>query len=39
MFIEQINEFELRGLDPVVAHVLLQLVIFHDKTKTFMANL
>ena len=28
MLIEQIIEFELRGPGPVVAHVLLQLVIF-----------
>ena len=35
MLIEQIIQFELRGgLDPVVAHVFLQLVIFMTKQKS-----
>ena len=32
--IEQVIEFELRGMDPLVAHVLLQLVIFKTKQKS-----
>ena len=34
MFIEQIIEFELRGLGPLAVHVLLQLVIFITKQKS-----
>ena len=34
MLIEQITEFKLRGPGPVVAHVLLQLVIFITKQKS-----
>ena len=33
MLIEQIIEFELRGLGPVVVHVLPQLVIFMTTPK------
>ena len=31
---EQIIEFELRGLEPLVVHVLLQLLIFMTKQKS-----
>ena len=34
MLIEQIIEFELRGLGPLAVHVLLQLVIFMTKQKS-----
>ena len=34
MLIEQIIEFELRGLGPLIVHVLLQLVIFVSKQKS-----
>ena len=34
MLIEQIIEFELRGLGPLAVHVLLQLVIFITKQKS-----
>ena len=33
MLIEQIIEFQLRGLGPLVVHALLQLVIFITKQK------
>ena len=39
MLIEQIIEFELRGLGPLVVHVLLQLVIFVTKQKSLKKNL
>ena len=34
MLIEQIIEFEFRGMGPLVVHVLLQLVIFMTKQKS-----
>ena len=34
MLIEQIIEFKLGGLGPLVVHVLLQLVIFMTKQKS-----
>ena len=34
MLIEQIVEFEVRGMGPLVVHVLLQLVIFMTKQKS-----
>ena len=39
MLIEQIIEFELRGLGPLVVHVLLQLGIFVTKQKSLKKNL
>ena len=38
MLIEQIIEFELRGLGPVVEHVTPKPGYFHDETKIFKAN-
>ena len=34
MLIEQIIEFEMRNLGPLIVHVLLQLVIFMSKQKS-----
>ena len=39
MLIEQIIEVDLGGLGPLVVRVLLQLVIFLTKQKTFKVNL
>ena len=39
MLIEQIIKFELRGPGPVAVHVLLQLIIFMTKQKSFQKNL
>ena len=39
MLIEQINEFESMEHGALVIHVLLQLVIFMTKQKSFKANL
>ena len=39
MLIEPIIEFELRDLDPLAVHALLQLVIFMKKTKISHENL
>ena len=33
MLIEQIIQFELRGLGPLAVHILLQLLIFVTKQK------
>ena len=33
MLIEQLIEFELKGLSPLVVHVLLQVVVFMTKQK------
>ena len=34
MLIEQIIEFELKGLDPLLEHVLLNPIIFMTKQKS-----
>ena len=38
MLIEQIIEFQMRGLCPLAVHVLLELLIFMTKQKSLRKN-